>query len=226
MSTKSGSSSFTTGRLLLLAGLLTAAGCATDTDGEESSGEDAFTEGDGAGVVYFHGMDSLGFGKTALQGKVSGPLFAPGMTNAGLQAPTAPTVTSFLAGHPGSVVGGYSLGRVPVFRLMMGNAQGMKRVVMIDPTFDSAGSITGEKKIGGGIAKKWLDADEERTFILVYGDVTKELEGEQSYTAALSDHPRAELCFIPGAHDRFRAADMAFALVAKDCADLKAHLGK
>jgi hypothetical protein len=171
-------------------------------------------------------MSQLGFARNALLSSVGKEhaLLAPSLSDAQLQAPVASSVTSFLQDHPDAVVGGYSLGRVPVFRLMGSAPEGMTRVVMIDPTFDSASTLSPDKGIGGAIARKWLDGSEERTFMLVYGDVTKELGGEKSYQTALADHPRAEFCQLPGAHDRFRASDMAFALVAKDCADLKTHL--
>ena len=50
------------------------------------------------------------------------------------------------------------------------------------------------------------------------------LKGEQSYLTELSQHPRADLCYIPGDHERFRLADMAAALVATGCDDLRAKL--
>ena len=99
----------------------------------------------------------------------------------------------------------------------------MKRAILIDPTYDS---YTFGRGVGGSVAKAWLDGDEERSFMLVYGDVTKQLGGEQSFMRALSDHPRAQLCYVRGDHARFRADDMTAAIVAKDCDDLNERLAR
>src|SRR6185436_6503171 len=136
--------------------------------------------------------------------------------------PPSANVLSFIRGADNAIVAGYSLGRVPVFRLMQQNAPGMKRVVLVDPTYDSASGIG--KSIGGKIGRTWLDGNEERTLFFVYGDETKALGGEKSYEAELGQHPRADLCYIPGGHERFRQADMAKALVASSCDDLHARL--
>jgi hypothetical protein len=168
-------------------------------------------------------MSHLGIDPKAIKSVVDQrDLSTPRLSDAQLEAPVAATVTSFLEAHETDVVGGYSLGRIPVFRLMKSPAKSMNRVVMIDPTFDSATGIG--QSIGGPIAKEWLSGDDGRTFMLVYGDETKSLKGEQSYVTSLDGEARAELCYIPGPHSRFANADMAYALVAKDCADLKAHL--
>src|SRR5262249_49782066 len=132
-------------------------------------------------------------------------------------------VLSFLKNGERGTVAGYSLGRVPVLRLMQQGAAGMQRVVLVDPTYDSASGIG--KSIGGSVGRKWLDGAEDRTLFLVYGDSTKELGGDTSYLAELSQHPRADLCYLPGDHERFRRADMAAALVATSCDDLRARLG-
>lgn len=201
-----------------------AAGCSASTDddevGEANSADTEVTEG---GYVYFHGMSHLGFSTSALKGALGddAAYVAPQLSDAQIESTPPASVTKFLGGHSGVTVSGYSLGRIPVFKLMKSapaGKQAMTRVVMIDPTYDSAAGIG--RGIGGGIAKKWLDADEGRTFMLVYGDTTKALDGDDSYRAALKDHPRAELCYVKGDHGRFREADMAQALVATDCADL------
>jgi hypothetical protein len=198
------------------------AGCAPG-EGEEITGDENLT-GTGPGVVYFHGMSGLGFARDALDGVVSGrPLLAPRLTDPEIRGEVSSEVTDFAAAHPPATVGGYSLGRIPLFRLMMANASGIDRVVLIDPTFDSATGIGSE--IGGGIAKAWLAGGEERRLLFVYGDTTKEVAGEKSYLRELANEPRAEICFIRGDHGRYRKADMAIALVAKDCADLKQRLG-
>ena len=134
---------------------------------------------------------------------------------------------AFLEQHPESTVSGYSLGRIPAIRMMNTFAKqpgkGMKRVVLVDPTFDSTRDLG--KGNGGSFAKAWLDGDPERTFFFVYGGVTIETGGEKSYLEALSNHERADLCFIPGDHTRYRQADMAKALHADSCEELKAKLG-
>lgn len=180
--------------------------------------------GSGDALVYFHGMSKLGFSSAMVRDVADGrDVLVPSLGDSALQGAVAGSTLSFVAAHS-TTVGGYSLGRIPLFRLMMANAPGMSRVVMIDPTYDSAAGLG--RNLGGPTAKAWLDGDASRTFLLVYGDSTVQLDGDDSYTTALSGHPRAELCRIAGAHDRFRQADMAYVLVASSCADLKAHLGR
>jgi hypothetical protein len=214
-------SRFVLGALTL--GLLGAlAGCAP-SEGDETTGDENLTA-TGPGVLYFHGMSGLGFAREALAGLADErPLLAPRLTDAQIQGAVSSEVSRFAAAHPPATAGGYSLGRIPLFRLMTANAPGLSRVVLIDPTFDSASGIG--KEIGGGIAKAWLAGGEDRRLLFVYGDSTKELAGDKSYRRELENEPRAEICFVRGDHGRFRKADMAYALVAKDCADLEAHLG-
>ena len=95
--------------------------------------------------------------------------------------------------------------------------------MIVDPTFDGSSDLG--RTAGGPITRAWLDGDPKRSFILVYGDATRSLGGETSYVKALAAHPRAELCYVPGDHERFRRADMVAALVAKDCADVVARVG-
>jgi hypothetical protein len=223
--------------LLYLSSLALAAALATGcaSQAEESDGNDdddtaesenAFTESNSdEGVLYFHGMSRLGFQRDPLRSKVGQgkDLYAPSLTDGQIQGPPSQNVLSFLENHPKSaVVSGYSLGRIPVFRLMKSQAKNMTRVVMIDPTYDSAFDLG--KSIGGGITKRWLEGDDSRTFLFVYGDATKALGGERSYLNELKDHPRAELCYIPGDHERFRRNDMTYAVNAESCEDLKEHL--
>jgi hypothetical protein len=209
-------------RVLLAVGLAFLTGCAeTVVDEAEEGASSDLSSTDG--VLYFHGMSHLGIAPAALKHAVGDrDLLAPSLTDAQLEAPPSSAVLAFLRGHSLGIVSGYSLGRVPVLRLMKSGADGMTRVVMIDPTYDTAGGMG--SSIGGPTARTWLDAHEGRSFLLVYGDTTKELGGQQSYVTALGHHARAEICYIPGEHERFRAADMAYAMVATDCADLKAHL--
>lgn len=82
----------------------------------------------------------------------------------------------------------------------------------------------GGSGISGGIAKAWLDGDDTRSLLLVYGDTTRELGGEKSYVRELANHPRASLCYVSGDHERFRRDDMVVALVSKDCEDLAGRL--
>jgi len=209
--------------LVLAVGL---AGCAAPGEGEDgtSAGSSAQTADPREGFVYFHGMSHLGFSHDALRaGLGMQTLLAPSMSDAQIQAPIASTVTTFLDTKIDALVAGYSLGRIPVLRLMASNAQGMNRVVMIDPTYDSASALGGSG-ISGGIAKAWLDGDETRSLLLVYGDVTRELGGEKSYVRELANHPRASLCYVSGDHERFRHDDMVVALVSKDCEDLAGRL--
>jgi hypothetical protein len=202
------------------------AGCASGEGGEQEAGEGAAisaTPPTAQGFVYFHGMSHLGFDKSALQAQLGGDdLLAPQLSDSQIEAGPANDVLAFLRNHQHGVVSGYSLGRVPVLKMMKAGTPGMNRVVMVDPTYDSASGLG--QSIGGGIAKSWLAADDSRTFFIVYGDVTKQLNGDTSYTTALTGNPRAVLCYVPGDHARFREADMAYALVAHDCADLKRHL--
>jgi hypothetical protein len=204
------------------------AGCSTRTEGDDEVADDsaAISETTSTdGVVYFHGMSRLGFSRDELRTEIGGSrdLQAPSLTDAQLQSAPAQSVLTFLDNHPTSgVVSGYSLGRVLVFCLMKLAPPNMTRVVMIDPTYDSASGMG--SGIGGGITRNWLDGSPERSFLLVYGDVTKDLGGERSYVAELANHPRAELCYVPGDHARFRNDDMARALVAESCSDLKARL--
>lgn len=204
----------------------TLAACASDpSDDEEEDGssEGAQTVG-GDGTLYFHGMSHLGFTRTALRATLTGTDFlAPSMSDGELQSTTPPrSVATFIENKDRVTAGGYSLGRAPVLSLMKNDAKHLVRTVLIDPTYDGSSALG--RNVGGAITKQWLDGDDERTFLLVYGDVTKSLGGEQSFVRALADHPRAELCYVPGDHARFRADDMTAALVAKDCADLKARL--
>jgi hypothetical protein len=211
---------------LVLAVVVVTTGCAADAVDEDAEGEasEALTgDESGAGVVYFHGMSKLGFRRDALVRELgSRGLFTPLLTDEQLGAAPDANVLGFLTARPGSVIAGYSLGRIPVFRLMKLQATGVTRAVLVDPTFDSAAGLG--KGIGGGIARRWLDGAKDRSFLLVYGDATKELGGERSYVDELAHHERAELCFVAGDHARFRRADMARALVAESCTDLHARL--
>jgi hypothetical protein len=202
-------------------------GCSGGHDGEpETSGAAAISDAPPTdeGVVYFHGMSHLGFAKPAIQAQIGGDdLLAPSLTDAQIEAAPSSDVLAFLPRHQRATVSGYSLGRVPVLKMMKTAARGMTRVVMIDPTYDSASGLG--KGISGGIAKSWLDGGDDRRFFLVYGDTTKQLGGDTSYTTALDGDPHAVLCYVPGDHTRFRQPDVAYALVASDCDDLKSHLG-
>jgi hypothetical protein len=212
--------------LAALAVLAVALGaCAAPTDAADVNAEGSATEAASAhdGFVYFHGMSHLGFSGDALHaGLGTQSLLAPSLSDAQLQAEAQPLVTQYLGARNNAVVAGYSLGRVSVFRLMMANAPGMRRAVLVDPTYDYARAFG--SGIGGGIARAWLDADPKRSLLFVYGDVTRSLDGEGSYAHELAGHPRASLCYVPGDHERFRQPDMVAALVAKDCADLKSRL--
>jgi len=204
------------------------AACASDAADddleEDGASEGAQTVG-GDGTLYFHGMSKLGFTRTALRATLTGTDFlAPSMSDGELQSTTpSRAVATFLENKDHVTAGGYSLGRAPVLSLMKANAKHLVRTVLIDPTYDGSSPLG--RNVGGAITKQWLDGDDDRTFLLVYGDVTKSLGGEQSFVRALADHPRAELCYVPGDHARFRRDDMAAALVAKDCEDLKSRLG-
>jgi len=206
-----------------LSAIVLVAGCASPVEEDDGSGASAQTADGGEGFVYFHGMSHLGFSHGALSAELgSQALLAPSMSDAQLQGEISPTVTTFLGTKSDAIVAGYSLGRIPVLRLMRSNAKGMSRVVMIDPTYDSASGLG--SSIGGGIAKAWLDGDPTRSLLLVYGDVTRELGGEKSYVHELAQHPRASLCYVSGDHERFRHDDMAVALVSTDCDDLASRL--
>jgi hypothetical protein len=202
------------------------AGCAAPTQGDDgsSAGASAQTADAREGFVYFHGMSHLGFSHDALlAGLGMQTLLAPSMSDAQIEGAIAPAVTTFLGTKTDALVAGYSLGRIPVLRLMHANAPGMSRVVMVDPTYDSAAALGGSG-ISGGIAKAWLDGDDTRSLLLVYGDTTRELGGEKSYVRELANHPRASLCYVSGDHERFRRDDMVVALVSKDCEDLASRL--
>ena len=201
------------------------AGCAaTSEDGDGAATEgSAQTASSRDGFVYFHGMSHLGFARDALRAELgTQSLLAPSLTDMQLQADPARDVVDFLGARQAAVVAGYSLGRVPVLRLMAANAPGMSRAVLVDPTYDGSRALGWG--VGGGIARAWLDADPERSLLMVYGDVTRSVDGETSYVRELGAHPRASLCYVRGDHARFRQGDMAAALVAKDCADLTARL--
>jgi hypothetical protein len=207
----------------LLLGAL-AHGCASPTPTDEEIAQGA-TQASTAhdGFVYFHGMAHLGFSREALRGGLgTQSLLAPSFSDAQLQAEPASNILAYLATKSDAVVAGYSLGRVSVLRLMAANAPGMERAVLVDPTYDSAAGLG--SGIGGGVAKAWLDGGQERSLLLVYGDVTRSLGGEKSYARELATHPRATLCYVRGDHERFRHADMVAALVATDCADLNSRL--
>ncbi len=196
------------------------AGCAAEPgDGESGVAGSAQAATTGDGFVYFHGMSHLGFTRDALRSELgTQSLLAPSLSDAQLQADPARDVLDFLAAREHVVVSGYSLGRVPVLRLMAANAPGMERVVLVDPTYDGSRALGWG--VGGGIAHAWLDADPARSLLLVYGDVTRTVDGDDSYVRELGKHPRAALCYVRGDHGRFRLPDMAAALVASDCADL------
>jgi len=199
-------------------------GCASPAE-EVVDGEGAALSNSESAVVYFHGMSGLGFSQATIA-KHDGDddILAPRWTDAQLQAPVPASVTDFLASHQRGLVSGYSLGRIPVLHLMKSASKGFERVVMIDPTYDGSADLG--RTAGGPVTKDWLDGDDARSFLLVYGDATKELHGEDSYVTALSAHPRAELCYVPGDHARFRQTDMVGAILAKDCADVHARLGQ
>jgi hypothetical protein len=199
-------------------------GCASSASDEPEQGTSSdLSESSSTGFLYFHGMSHLGIDPDVLKTTAgAADLMTPRLSDGELEQPPTSAMIAFLRGRTTGVVSGYSLGRVPVLKLMNANTNGMTRVVMIDPTYDTAGGLG--SSIGGPTAKAWLDRDAGRTFLLVYGDTTKELNGQKSYQTALANHERAELCYIPGEHERFRQDDMAYALVATDCDDLKAHL--
>lgn len=200
------------------------AGCASPTDdGEDVAQGSSQAVSTTDGFIYFHGMSRLGFARDALRTGLGGPsLLAPAMSDAQLQDAVADNVVDFLGARREAVAAGYSLGRVPVLRLMASNAAGMTRAVLVDPTYD--GSYALGFGVGGGIARVWLDADPARSLLLVYGDVTRSVGGEKSFVTALRGHARASLCYVRGDHERFRQPDMVAALVAKDCADLTGRL--
>jgi hypothetical protein len=207
--------------LLLGAGLLVGCVGQDAVENEDESASSLATAPEG--IVYYHGMSHLGINPTMLAQTVAPrDLLAPQLSDSELEAPPAAAVRDFVNRHDTATVSGYSLGRVPVLRLMKSPPPKMARVVMIDPTYDTASGLGSH--IGGPIAEAWLDGSAERTFLLVYGDTTTSLGGEQSYVSALAHHPRAELCYVPGDHERFRADDMAYAVIATSCADLRAHL--
>jgi hypothetical protein len=215
--------------LLFFLSVGSAVGCATEATEEEDddgSTEAAQTEVGGEGVVYFHGMSKLGFTRDALRGGLGTTSFlAPSLSDSALQsrAPLPAAVTFFDKKDTGTVAG-YSLGRAPVITMMKAQTAKMKHAVLIDPTYDSYAAFG--RGVGGAITKEWLDGSEERTFLLVYGDVTKQLGGEKSFVDALADHPRAHLCYLRGDHARFRQADMTAAIQAADCADLDERLAR
>lgn len=213
----------TVGCVRLLGAALTAtliAGCAAETgDGESGAAGSAQAISTSDGFVYFHGMSHLGFTRDALRSELgTQSLLAPRLSDAQLQDDPARDVVDFLGAREHVVVSGYSLGRVPVLRLMAANAPGMDRVVLVDPTYDGSRALGWG--VGGGIARTWLDADPARSLLLVYGDVTKSVDGDDSYVRELAHHPRAALCYVRGDDGRFRLPDMAAALIASDCADL------
>jgi len=207
------------GALLLLFSLVAACASETSSDDDTDSSEGAQTAG-GDGVVYFHGMSKLGFSHAALRDALPDTDWvAPQLSDAALQSTSPPAaVSSFLDTKDRVTAAGYSLGRAPVLSLMKANATHLVRVVLIDPTYDGS-SVLGSG-VGGAITRAWLDGDDDRTFMLVYGDVTKQLHGEASFVHALDGHARAQLCYVPGDHARFRQDDMTAALVAHDCAEL------
>jgi hypothetical protein len=201
------------------------AGCASPAD----DGEDDVAQGAAQaasttdGFVYFHGMSHLGFARDALRTGLGNQTFlAPTLSDAQIQDAVAESVVDFLGARHEAVAAGYSLGRIPVLRLMQSSAGGMTRAILVDPTYDGSHALG--FGVGGGIARTWLDADQGRSLLLVYGDVTRSLGGEKSYTTALAGHPRASLCYVRGDHERFRQPDMVAALVAKDCGDLSVRL--
>jgi hypothetical protein len=210
--------------------VMTLGACASEPSDDEDEDEEASMEAaqtavGGKGVVYFHGMYKLGFSRNALRDGLGETSFlAPSLSDSALQsrAPLAAAVT-FLDKKDVGTAAGYSLGRAPVIAMMKAQTTKMKHAVLIDPTYDSYAAFG--RGVGGAIAKEWLDGDEERTF-LVYGDVTKQLGGEKSFVNALAGHPRAHLCFVPGDHARFRAADMTAAILAEDCDDLNERLAR
>jgi hypothetical protein len=198
-------------------------GCASPSDGDDADDSAAAINSSESGLVYFHGMSGLGFTRDmVVKQATDDDVLAPHLSDAQLQASPAKSVLDFLASHQRTTLSGYSLGRIPVLRLMKADAPGITRVVMVDPTFDGSSDLG--RTSGGPITRTWLDGDEARSFMLVYGDATRSLGGEASYVKSLAGHPHAELCFVPGDHERFRRADMAAALVAKDCDDVKARL--
>ena len=179
------------------------AGCASpadDGDGDVAHGSSqAVSSTDG--YVYFHGMSHLGFARDALRNGVGTPsVLAPSMSDAQIQDDVAGNVIDFLGARHDAVAAGYSLGRIPVLRLMASNAVGMTRAVLVDPTYDGSHALG--FGVGGQIARAWLDADDARTLLLVYGDVTRSLGGEKSFVTALTGHARASLCYVPGDHER------------------------
>ena len=200
------------------------AGCASPADdGEDVAQGSSQAVSTTDGFVYFHGMSHLGFARDALRtGLGTQSLLAPSLSDAQIQDDVADGVIDFLGARHEAVAAGYSLGRVPVLRLMASSALGMTRAVLVDPTYDGSHALG--FGVGGGIARAWLDADSARSLLLVYGDVTRSLGGEKSYVTALAGHARASLCYVRGDHERFRQSDMVAALVAKDCADLTGRL--
>jgi hypothetical protein len=205
---------------------LTVGACAAPTASEDDAEDDGTSEAaqtGAGGYVYFHGMGQLGFSRAAIRAEIgTSGVLTPRLTDAQINEGPSKVVVDFLGGREGATIAGYSLGRVPVLRLMKTDAPGFTRVVLIDPTYDGSRALGWG--VGGSIARTWLDEDESRTLLFVYGDVTRQIHGEASYLEELADHPRADLCYVPGDHARFRAADMAAALDATSCAELIARL--
>jgi len=156
-------------RLVVAAATMTllacaAAGCSSPSGGDDADASEAAISASETGLVYFHGMSGLGFTRDMVVKQDSADdVLAPRMSDAQLQATPPKSVLDFLASHQSSTLSGYSLGRIPVLRLMKANAPGIARVVMVDPTFDGSGDLG--RTSGGPITRAWLDGDPERTFI-------------------------------------------------------------
>jgi len=95
------------------------------------------------------------------------------------------------------VVGGYSAGRIPLLRRLAKGEAKETVAVMLDPSYSDGPRFAG--KTGPSIVSAWLEASDDRRFVLVYSPTST---GWNEY-AELARGPlaaRVKVCKVKGAH--------------------------
>jgi len=180
---------------LSLSSVLFAVGCSSETDGNVDPGDEIGGETDDVSgtacnpadeALFFHGLS--GYGRELTTSK----LCVPRIADNGFFGAVA-----FARADGARIVGGYSAGRLPLVRRLARGEGRETTAVMLDPSYSDGARFEG--KTGPSVVGKWLEADEQRRFVLVYSPSST---GWREY-AQLADGPlrnQVRVCSVEGGH--------------------------